>query len=297
VKIIDLPNKTHISTMRARRNFMVLRSQGSATSTSFPTTPSSAQSSAYPSEAEGDETTQKKTRPFRFLDLPSELRIKIYGLIFQGTPLVVDLDPDNHRLIHRNLTIFYVSKQIHDEASDFLYSTRVFRIFPCHPGRFFKTKRPLLARLPPRYLDSITSLEFRVGPGFSAPPRGWVVNEALGLKDCVNVRFLKVMVQIDTSNPIFEGFRRGDDGFYESFCKNLLDQILKSVPSIIEIQFDAWASIQRDGPMMAGLLGVGNKYRKLITWGPERGWEDEQSAGCLVVSTLAEKLSEVAVMS
>jgi hypothetical protein len=234
-------------------------------------------SSAYPSTypTEDEEEPEKKMKPFKFLELPSELRRKIYGFIFVAAPAVVDLDPDNFRKIHRSLTIFCVSKQLHNEAAHHFYSTHTIRLFPTHPGRFFKSKKPLLARLQPQYRASITSFELRLGPGFTNPPRGWVVNEALGLKDAGSVRILKVLVEIDTSDPIFKGFRRGDDGYYENFSRNLLNQVLESTPSIVEIQFDAYPSVRPDGKMMKALLGVAYEHKKMVSWGPERGWKHD----------------------
>ncbi len=270
------------------RIVLTIRSRGSAESTPGESTPASSvppsadasvnpstNPSTYPSEDE--DVVPNKAKPFRFLQLPSELRNKIYSLVFNDAPDVLDLDPDNFRNVHRAMSLFLVSRQVHDEASHNLYSTHAMRLFPCHPGRFFKTKKPLLARLPPHYRASISSLELRLGPGFANPPRGWIVNDALGLKDCVKVRVLKVMIQIDTSNPIFEGYRRSDDGFYERFSMSLLDEVLASVPSIANVQFDAWSSVMKDGPMMRSLLGVTNKYKKMISWGPERGWNDEKN--------------------
>lgn len=229
-----------------------------------------------PPEAEGP--VGDGAKPFRFLNLPSELRNKIYEAYFNGAPLILDLDPDNYKSIGRMLPLFLVSKQVHEEASHYFYSTHTIRLFPTHPGRFFKTRKPLLARLPPRYRDYITSFQLRLGPGFTNPPRGWVVNEALGLRDATSVRLLTVFVEVDTSNPIFEGFRRNEDGFYEMFSRNLLDGVLTSVPSIIEVQFDAYLSVQKDGNMMRGLLEIANKHRKFISWGLERGWNEQQEA-------------------
>jgi len=258
--------------MKASKGHSVITVQKFGSAQSTPT--SSAYPSTYPSEDE--EEPSEKIKSFKFLDLPSELRNKIYGMVFQSAPATIDLDPDNFRNIHRKFSLFLVSRQVHDEASHHFYSTHTIRLFPCHPGRFFKSKKPLLARLSPRYRASLTSFELRLGPGFAAPPRGWVVNDALGLKDSVSVRILKVMVQVDTSNPIFNGFRGGDDGFYETFSKNLLDQVLSSVSSIVEVQFDAWSSVQKGGAMMRALLAVANKHHKLISWGPERGWNDQK---------------------
>ena len=72
-----------------------------------------------------------KEKPFKFLELPSELRNKIYQFIYELAPSVLDLDPENWRLVHRHLAIFSVSKQVHAEVSHAFYSTHAVRVFPC----------------------------------------------------------------------------------------------------------------------------------------------------------------------
>jgi hypothetical protein len=116
------------------------------------------------------------------------------------------------------------------------------------------------------------------------------VNDALGLQDATSVRLLTVFVEVDTSNPIFKGFRRDEDGFYELFSQKLLDDVLISVPSINEVQFDAYPSVGRDGDMMRGLLEIANKHKKVISWGPERGWNEQNELHWLNETT-AEDLS------
>lgn len=100
------------------------------------------------------------------------------------------------------------------------------------------------------------------------------MNEALGLADCVNVRVLKVFVECDPSDAIFKGFRAGD-GFYEQFSADLLEDVLKGVPSIEVVEFDAYTSVMRTGDMMSSLGAVVTKYNKVVAWGPERGWREE----------------------
>jgi hypothetical protein len=251
-----------------------------STSNSVLTTPqSSALPSAYPSDDEDNANLKKPSEkgPFPFLSLPSELRTKIYSHVFAQVPRVLDLDPDNFRNVHRKvLPLFLVSRQVHDEASYHFYSTHTFRIFPCHPGRFFKTKKPMLARLSRRYREAISSLELRFGPGWNKPPAGWVVNEKLGLKDTVNVRTLRVFVEVDPSHSIFTGFRKAD-GFYENFSQKLLADVLRETPTIVETHFDAWPSIKRSGDMLRGLLEIANDYQKIISWGPEGEWDKEEN--------------------
>ncbi|KAH8813050.1 hypothetical protein F5884DRAFT_634451, partial [Xylogone sp. PMI_703] len=246
-------------------------------------TPASSQyPSAYPSEDESEESRASKKAPFPFLSLPSELRNKIYCMIFQPCPQVIDLDPSTFTVLSRTniRALFLVSKQVYEESTHAFFSIHTFRLFPTHPGRYFKTKKPLLSRLPPQYRASITTLELRLGPGWNNPPRGWIVNPALGLRDCKNARVLKVFVECDPSDGIFKGFRHSD-GFYEKFSQALLHDVLVDVPSIKIVEFDAWSSVKRGGDMIKGLLQVLGEFKnKIIAWGPERGWDaDEDEDG------------------
>lgn len=234
-----------------------------------------------PIETEEEEAARKakENAPFPFMDLPVELRVKVYAYLFENVAEVIDLDPDNFRSIRKKQSIFYVSRRVHEEASHYFYSSKTFRVFPTYPGRFFKTKKPLLARLSPRCRQQLTSLELRLGPGFASPPRGWVINDALGLQDMMNVRTLKVMVQVDTSSPMYNGFRaKGEQAhFYENFSRDLLDGILKRVPSIVHVQMDGWPGVEKDGLMIRSLSEVVRKHGKIITFGSERGWDKEKT--------------------
>lgn len=263
------------------------------------TTPTtSAHPSAYSTEAEWDPDDDVSTLPmsslslaskvtesgavkkraataktFPFMSLPSELRLKIYAFHFAGQSRPVDLDPTNFKNVHKKLAILRTCRQVYVEASHFFYSTATFRVFPTHPGRFFKTKKPLLARLSPRQRHCITSLELRLGPGWNKPPRGWVVNAALGLSDCFNLRKLTVFVECDPSDGIFNGFRRAD-GFYEGFCRDLLDGVLAETPWLDSVELDAWPSVKQSGGMIQALLDVVAFQNRRVSWGPERGWAD-----------------------
>jgi len=209
----------------------------------------------------------------------------------------MDLDPTIFKIIHRTqmFSIFRVSRQLYYEATHHFFSTHTFRIFPTYPGRYFKTKRPLLARLPARYRESMKSLELRLGPGWNAPPRGWVVNDALGLTDCTSVRVLKIFVECDPSDAIFKGFRKSE-GFYEEFSASLLDEIMKRVPNIKMVEFDANTSVKRTGDMMSRLEEVLAKYEgKAVEWVPERGWEKENAQlwfDALLIHAASQRLSK-----
>ena len=117
-----------------------------------------------------------RSRPFRFLNLPGELRNRIYRLHLLCDQ-VIDLDPNNYRRIAPRLGLLLVSRHVHDEASKIFYGENPFRIFP----RYSYCRRSLLTRLSPRYRSAIRSLELRLGPGWTDPPKTWVVDANLGL--------------------------------------------------------------------------------------------------------------------
>ncbi|KAI1497007.1 hypothetical protein F5X99DRAFT_398475 [Biscogniauxia marginata] len=267
-------------------------------SSTFTTPLSSAFPSTYPSEAEYDindevaklpmgaltleghsssglKPKRVRLRPFQFLHLPSELRLKVYEHHFADTGNVLDLDPDNYKRIHQKLAILRTCRTIYREASHFFYSTHPVRVFPTHPGRFFKTKKPLLARMKPGQRASVASLELRLGPGWSKPPRGWVVNPALGLSECISVTKLTVFIECDPGNEIFKGFRQ-PGGFYEAFSKALLTAVLDEMPWIERVEFDAWPSVKKSGALMRGLIELSTSRGMRIIWGQERGWTDAE---------------------
>ncbi|UNI22970.1 hypothetical protein JDV02_008812 [Purpureocillium takamizusanense] len=281
--------------VRSSASRLVPRTYTLQAASSATTTP---MSSAYPStnnsEAEADDEVAKISlasltldtplvplrharrvpkKPFPFLSLPSELRVKVYQHFFAGTDPVLDLSPDNYKRIHKHLGLLRVCRLIRAEATHFFYSTRSFRLFPTYPGRYFKSKRPLLARLKPGLRECITTLELRLGPGWNAPPRGWVVNDALGLKDCVSVRKLSVFVECDPSDGFYKGFRRSE-GFYEGFSRQLLGSVIDALPHLAVIEFDGFSGVKKSGAMMHGLLDVAAQSGHLIRWGPEHGWTD-----------------------
>ncbi|KAF2677320.1 hypothetical protein K458DRAFT_319797 [Lentithecium fluviatile CBS 122367] len=212
-------------------------------------------------------------QPFCFLALPYELRIRVYEhvLVF---PRTVDLDPANTRTLVHRLCLFLVSHAVHTEASRIFYSRNTFRIFPIH-GRFFHTKRPLLARLPPTYRAHLTKLELRLGPGWTKPPKGWVADSRLGLEDAPKVHLLKVFVECDpASSDVFDGFRHGEgEEFYTTFCVGLLSGLFAGLPALSRVQFDAYPSVSKTSPLLKRLVDEARANQKIVLWGPERGWD------------------------
>ena len=182
---------------------------------------------------------------FRFFDLPYELRSKVLkNLVWiDGT---IDLHQDNYRAAHRRLNIFLTSQRMHQEASHVFYSSHTFRIFPINGG-FFKHKTvPLIARLVPRYQALLTSLELRLGPGWNGPPRSWRVHDGLGLENMTHVRALKVYIEVDPSQDIFSGFRVGKN-YYTDFSEHLLEEIMRRLPKLHTIKFEARPSVMTNG--------------------------------------------------
>ena len=218
--------------------------------------------SSIPSLSGEPSDPQVKRQPFRFFDLPFELRSKILGYMLI-TDYVVDLDPNNYRLAHRRLNLFLVSHLFHDEASRLFYSGNTFRIFPTH-GRFFGHKtQPLLSRLSPRYRASLVSLELRLGPGWSSPPRSWQVHDGLGLEGMAAVRIVKVFVECDPSYDMFRGFRIGKE-FYTDFSVDLLEGIIERLHALERVEFDGWPSVMREGPLMQKLVDVARRGGKNV---------------------------------
>lgn len=194
-------------------------------------------------------------RPFRFFDLPSELRLKILGFALV-TDQTIDLNPQNYgAAVRHRMNVFLTSHRFHYEAYSVFYSGHTFRIFPTH-GRFFGHKvLPLVARLPTRYRAALVSLELRLGPGWSNPPRSWRVDDRLGLEEMEAVRTVKVVVECDPSHHIFDGFRIDRD-FFTGFSGDLLEDVLQRLPSVIHVELDGWPSVKREGPLVKRLLEV-----------------------------------------
>ena len=222
-------------------------------------------------EERKDEDVKVKRQPFRFFDLPYELRLRVYEelLIF---PKTIDLDPSNHRTVAPALRLFLVDHRTHDEASRVFYGSNTFRVFPIH-GRYINRKHPLLAWFPRKYRAQLTRLELRLGPGFTKPPKCWVVDSRLGLVAAKKVYRLKIFVEIDpASNEVFEGWRVGNN-FYTEYCVGLLRGLLAQVPSINDVEFDAYPSVSRSSPLLQGLIEETKLNQKRVAWGPERGWD------------------------
>ncbi|KAL4781693.1 hypothetical protein BJX76DRAFT_334661 [Aspergillus varians] len=235
---------------------------------------------AYDEEEDDDEEEEYTgpREPFRFFDLPAEIRLRIYDFALftptrrsrktNGSVGASSKNPSRSPLSHR-LALFLASKQMHNEATDYFYSTQAFRVF--HIQDYSCT--PTIRGIPSKYRASIGTIELILGSSWTAPPRSWKVTRQLGLEELTRLRLLKVFIECDPSHPVFQGFRISDD-FYSDFAGGLLQQILEKLPNLEYVEFDGNPSVVKNGPLMNRLLHEAKSVGKSIVWGPQRGWTD-----------------------
>jgi hypothetical protein len=236
-----------------------------------------------PSENQEDEDILEEESiprtPFRFLDLPSEIRLRIYDLVL-FTPYRLKPRRANGSVgasaknppiapFRVRVALFLACRRIHDEATDYFYSALTFRVFPIQDW----SRTPTVRALPGRHKAAVRTIELILGSSWTSPPREWVVNNRLGLEKMVRVRTLKVFLECDPSHPVFEGFRISP-GFYTDFAGKILKQILERLPHVVQVEFDGYPSVSRNGSLMKRLLDEARAAQKAILWGPERGWSD-----------------------
>lgn len=183
---------------------------------------------------------------------------------------------------------------MHEEAYRVFYAQPI-RLFPAPAGRFFNTKKPLLARLPTRYREVVNTVELRLGPGWSRPPRCQNVQPTLGLMECKSLRHLKILVECDPSDSFFNGFRGSGatEETYKWFCVDLLAGILEQVPGLETVEIDAW--VKKDVPIVTALKSMVERANKRLTWGPflkQREIEDELRLLSLGMSLSAMSLTK-----
>lgn len=202
--------------------------------------------------------------PFRLLDLPYELRYKIFKT-FLSLDRTIDLSPENHLSAQDRLSLFLTNRQVHEEAYTIFYGSHTFRIFPTHP-RFYGGKvRSILVRLSSRYRAAITSTELRLGPGWSKPPKTWAASDRLKLRECISLRTMVVFVECDPSHQIFRGFRINKE-FFTEFSGDLLGALIDRMPALERITFDRYPAVQREGELMMRLQDVVQGKGKRIAW-------------------------------
>lgn len=231
--------------------------------------------------------TPDPQQPFRFFDLPSELRRKIFKYLLTEDR-TVDLSPENQHRAADRLSQFLTCRRFHEEAYPVFYGGNTFRIFPTHPNFYGSKARSILPRLSPRYRAAIVSLELRLGPGWSKPPRTWAASDRLRLGECTSVRNLIVFVECDPSHQIFKGFRVSKDLFTD-FSSNLLGGLIERLVFLDNVIFDRYPAVRKDGELMTRLRSVVEERRKRIVWVPGK-WDDPVTPRGLVNKTLRSDL-------
>ncbi|KAJ5750378.1 hypothetical protein N7533_007406 [Penicillium manginii] len=232
-------------------------------------------------ELELEPEPEPQRGPFPFLELPSEIRLRVYhfvlftptrkssakknaGTVGSSAKKSKHVAPTSHRI-----ALFLTSHRIHNEASHMFYSSQIFRLFPVQDF----SRRPTVRALPRRHRPSVTTIELILGNSWTAPPRSWVVNQGLGLHDMALTRTLKIFIECDPSQPVFEGFRISKE-YYTEFAGNLMRQILERLPALVQVEFDGYPSVRKTGDLMVRLLDEAQMANKKVLWGPERGWTD-----------------------
>jgi len=230
-------------------------------------------------------SSSSNARGFRFFDLPAEIRLRVYELVLVQPGKAVDLEPENYRNVRPRLTCFLVCHRMHYEAYPIFYGSpqQPMRLYPMS-ARFWHTKKPLLARIGPTYRSAVHTLDLTLGPGWSKPPRCWHVGPVLGLEDCTSLRRLKIFIECDPSSEVFEGFRGHGNtkDTYKIFCLGILQGIFAQVPSLETVELDGFEAVERDAPLVRGLVNAITTAGKRIAWGPKRGWRTETGGFGLV---------------
>jgi hypothetical protein len=224
------------------------------------------------STEDDDPNAFKRQGIFPFLSLPSELRYKIYNLLLFSHPdPVASSDPYNHELLPtlRTLSLLLVNHRIHAEATHLLYSSTTFRLFPLQDFLYLPTPSDLA----PHYRSHITRLTLTLGASWTAPPANWRVSK--GLARCLSrlklVRTLRILVQLDPSQPMFEKYRVSY-AFFTDFCGELLRDVLKAMPKLETVELAGYSNVEPDGPLVSRLRLEAEQKGKAIRWSRESGW-------------------------
>ncbi|EXJ92037.1 hypothetical protein A1O3_00587 [Capronia epimyces CBS 606.96] len=200
---------------------------------------------------------------FPFLELPAEIRNRIYSLVLFSKLGYRGADGGKKR----RTSILAVSKKVHQEASYILYSSLSFRIFPLQDF----TPAPVIQELRPMYRSMVTKLEMVVGSSWTSPPKTWRVSKLLArrLGRLSAVQTLKVFVELDPSLPMFEKYRVSYD-FYTDFCGDLLSEVLAAMPHLTALEMDGNPGIDSTGPLVSRLLAEAENKGKMCTLGPTK---------------------------
>lgn len=209
------------------------------------------------------EESVPRGKPFPFLELPGEIRNRIYALVLFSKSGYRGIDGRKKS----RTSILVVNKEVHQEAAYVLYSSMSFRIFPLQD--FIPV--PVIQELRPMYRAMVTKLELVVGSSWTGPPKTWRVSKLLArrLGRLSAVQTLKVFVELDPSLPMYEKYRISFD-FYTDFCGELLRDVLAAMPHLTALVIDGNPGIDSTGPLVSRLIAEAKSKEKTWTLGPTK---------------------------
>lgn len=202
----------------------------------------------------------------RILDLPSELRARIYSYIFPSWRYDAVKDRKGVQVTSpyyplKRIHILLVSRSLHDDVTQYLYSVHVFRLFPLQDF----SRMPTVKNIAPQYKRSCKAIELILGSSWTNPPSSWVVDEALGLHHMELVHTLDILLVCDPSEAIFEGFRVSKT-FYTHYAVALVRDILKALPNLQQIILDSYSYVRREGHLVTHLMDEFRKTKAKVRW-------------------------------
>lgn len=208
--------------------------------------------------------------PFRFLDLPAEVRNHLYRIVLTER---LDYRSKNLRRKRDKLALMRTSRQLHDEMTYQLYTTTT---FPLLYLQQFEGPPTVLA-LAPRYRPLLTRLEMRLGSSWTQWPAEWTVDNRLrtALRRMVKMETLRVFVQFDPTLASFAKHEKMMDGDYTERCGDLLEDVLDCRPNWKFIELDGEPSVQLTGKLVSRLRAVAEDAERHVILGPVSGWKEK----------------------
>ena len=209
--------------------------------------------------------------PFPFLSLPPEIRTKVYQLILFRPPRT-PVDPKPKPSDASTLAVLRVCHLVYSETTHLLYTQTPFPLF--HIQSFPPLPTPLL--IPPRQRATIKALHLRLGNSWSAPPKTWRVSKMLArvLPKFTSLHMLKVFVELDPSEPMFDKYRISKN-FYTDFAGELLAEVLKAMTQVEVVEVGGYEFVNVSGPLVTrirqAVLGSG----KTLQWSEENGMREK----------------------
>lgn len=201
--------------------------------------------------------------PFRFFELPAEVRNEIYALLLFSSAGYRRSDGTKKS----RTSILAVSKRAHLEATYVLYTSSTFKIFPIQDF----VQEPLVQELRPIYRSMVTKVEMLVGSSWTSPPKSWRVSKLLAkrLSRLTSLQTLKVFVEVDPSEPDFEKYRISLD-FYTDFCGDLFRDLLVALPLVKFVEVNGNPGVNTRGPLVTRLVKEAEAKGKMLTLGPTK---------------------------